>query len=46
MGSLIANEMWMLDDINLLRTWGWAIPNMNYYNAGISGAVNLLEYDK
>ena len=45
-GSLIANKMWMLDDINLLRTWGWAIPNMNYYNAGISGAVNLLEYDK
>lgn len=40
-GNLIANRMWMLDDINQLRLWQWGIPNLNLYDAGISGSVSL-----
>jgi hypothetical protein len=46
-GNLIANEMWMKDDMNKLRLWQWAaVPDMNMLDAGISGPVRLLISDK
>jgi hypothetical protein len=42
-GNLIANEMWMKDDMNRLRLWQWnGPPDMNLFDSGISGPVRLL----
>jgi hypothetical protein len=42
-GNLIANEMWMKDDMNKLRTWQWGeVPDINSFDAGIAGPVRLL----
>jgi hypothetical protein len=42
-GNLIANEMWMKDDMNKLRLWRWGgVPNMNLMDSGVSGPVKLL----
>lgn len=42
-GNLIANEMWMKEDMGKLRTWGWqGIPDLNQYDAGLFGPVKLI----
>lgn len=42
-GNLIANEMWMKEDMGKLRTWGWqGIPDLNQYDAGLFGPVKLV----
>lgn len=42
-GSLIANKMWMKEDMGKLRTWGWrGIPDLNQCNAGLFGPVKLI----
>ena len=42
-GNLIANQMWMKDDMGKLRTWGWrGAPDMNQCEAGLSGPVKLI----
>lgn len=42
-GNLIANEMWMKEDMGKLRTWGWqGMPDMNQYDAGLFGPVKLI----
>ena len=42
-GNLIANEMWMKEDLGKLRTWGWkGIPDLNQYDAGLFGPVKLI----
>jgi hypothetical protein len=45
-GNLIANGMWMKDDMNKLRLWQWGeAPDMSRFDAGISGPVRLLMSD-
>ncbi len=42
-GNLIANEMWMKDDLKELRTWGWrGTPDLTQYDAGLFGPVKLI----
>lgn len=42
-GNLIANKMWMKEDMGKLRTWGWkGIPDLNQCNAGLFGPVKLI----
>lgn len=42
-GNLIANEMWMKEDMGKLRTWGWqGMPDLNQYDAGLVGPVKLI----
>lgn len=42
-GNLMVNEMWMKDDMDELRTWGWVgTPDFEKYNAGLTGPVKLL----
>ena len=39
----MVNEMWMKDDMDELRTWGWVgTPDFEKYNAGLTGPVKLL----
>lgn len=46
-GNLIANEMWMKEDMGKLRTWGWqGMPDMNRYDAGLFGPVKLISTAK
>ncbi|MDD3038567.1 MAG: glycosyl hydrolase [Bacteroides sp.] len=41
-GNLIINEIWMKDDMQKLRMWGWqGVPNLNLYDSGISGPIKL-----
>jgi hypothetical protein len=43
-GNLIANEMWMKDDLGKLRTWGWrGTPDLNQCDAGLFGPVKLIQ---
>ncbi|MDR1939077.1 MAG: hypothetical protein LBQ73_11360, partial [Tannerellaceae bacterium] len=43
-GNIIANEMWMKDDLGKLRTWGWrGAPDFNKYEAGLFGPVKLIQ---
>jgi hypothetical protein len=45
-GNLIANEMWMKDDMNKLRLWQWrSVPDMSRLDSGIAGPVRLLISD-
>ncbi|WP_158712678.1 glycosyl hydrolase [Parabacteroides pacaensis] len=45
-GNLIANEMWMKDDLGELRTWGWkGTPDLNQCDAGLFGPVRLVLYN-
>ena len=46
-GNLIANKMWMKEDMGKLRTWGWrGIPDLNQYDAGLFGPVKLVFISK
>ena len=41
-GNLIANKMWMKEDMGKLRTWGWrGIPDLNQCNAGLFGLCQI-----
>jgi hypothetical protein len=43
-GNLIANKMWMKDDLGALRTWGWkGTPDPNLYDAGLFGPVKRID---
>lgn len=42
-GNLMVNQMWMKDDLNELRSWGWiGAPDFERYNAGFKGPVKLV----
>jgi hypothetical protein len=42
-GNLIANHMWMLDDMSQLRTWGWrGTPDLLQCDAGLFGPVRVM----
>ena len=44
-GNLIANEIWIKDDMGKLREWNWAWkadPDLSQYSAGVWGPVRLL----
>jgi len=45
-GNLIANNMWMKDDLGKLRTWGWrGTPDLNQCDAGLFGPLKLVHYN-
>jgi hypothetical protein len=44
-GNLMVNQMSMQNDMHKLRTWSWGFspdPDIDQYNAGMSGPVKLL----
>ena len=44
-GNLIANELWIKDDMGKLRNWNWAWaadPDLSQYSAGLLGPVKLV----
>ncbi len=44
-GNLIANEIWIKDDMGKLREWNWAWkedPDLSQYSAGLFGPVKLI----
>jgi hypothetical protein len=46
-GNIIANKMWMKDDLGKLRTWGWqGTPDLRQYDAGLFGPVKLIFTEK
>lgn len=41
-GNLIANSMWMQDDMNKLRLWGWrGTPDLLQCDAGLFGPIRI-----
>lgn len=44
-GNLIANEIWIKDDMGKLREWNWAWkedPDLSKYSAGLFGPIKLI----
>lgn len=44
-GNLIANEIWIKDDMGKLREWNWAWkedPDLSQYSAGLFGPIKLI----
>jgi len=44
-GNLMANELWIKDDMGELRNWNWtwaADPDLSQYSAGLFGPVKLV----
>lgn len=44
-GNLIANEIWIKDDMGQLREWNWgwkADPDLSQYSAGLFGPIKLI----
>jgi hypothetical protein len=42
---LIANEIWIKDDMGKLREWNWAWkedPDLSKYSAGLFGPIKLI----
>jgi hypothetical protein len=42
-GNLMVNRLWIIDDLGLLRKWGWhGAPNYEIFDAGLYGPIKLL----